>query len=98
MRDILVVEHADHADSAVSLADKIHDQDIVVVGMGLTVLAVRIGRMDENVVVPAAFIPVRPSSSIHPLTALTTSTYSAWEYFGFSTTSVFQKEAGTLTS
>ena len=56
MRDILVVEHADHADSAVSLADKIHDQDIVVVGMGLTVLAVRIGRMDENVVVPSAFL------------------------------------------
>lgn len=100
MRDILVVEHADHADSAVSLADKIHDQDIVVVGMGLTVLAVRIGRVDENVVVHplSSIIPVRPSSSIHPLTALTTSTYSAWEYFGFSTTSVFQKEAGTLTS
>ena len=56
MRNIFVVEYADHADSAVSLTDKIHDQDIVVVGMGLTVLAVRIGRMDENVVVPSAFL------------------------------------------
>lgn len=69
MREIFVVEDAGHADSAVSLADKIHDQDIAAAGMGLALTTVRIWGTHGNVFVQSA-IPHHAGTSdwtIRPL-------------------------------
>lgn len=51
-----MIENAYHADSAVPLANEIHDQDVIIVGMGLTVLAVRIWRVHEHMIIPPALL------------------------------------------
>lgn len=51
-----MIENAYHADSAVPLANEIHDQDVIIVGMGLTVLAVRIWRVHEHMIILPALL------------------------------------------
>ena len=51
-----MIENAYHTDSTVPLANEIHDQDVIIEGMGLTVLAIRIGRMHEHMIIPAALL------------------------------------------
>ena len=51
-----MIENAYHSDSTVPLADEIYNQDVIIVGMGLTVLAVRIGRVHEYMIIPAALL------------------------------------------
>ena len=53
MREIFVVEHADHASSAVSLREK-RDLGIAAAGMGLALTTVRIWGTHGNVFVQSA--------------------------------------------
>lgn len=51
-----MIENAYHADSTVPLANEVYDKDVIIVGMGLTVLAVGIRRVHEHVIIPAALL------------------------------------------